>query len=161
MKPSWFGLCLFFACAAGHAAQPVLSPQGYGAVTFGMPLSAAEKRLGKARDLSTESDACYYVEFAQYPDLRFMIEKGMVERAEAEVSLANSAGVRLGATVEQIKRRYPHARIRPHKYDEAGQYVILPTRDGRAALLFEASGGVTSRIRAGREPAVEYVEGCL
>jgi hypothetical protein len=139
----------------------VLSPQGYGAVVFGKPLAAAEKRLGRAHALEARNAECYYVSFARYPKVYFMVENGIVTRAEADVPLENSAGIQLGMTVDQIRQRYSRARIEPHHYDDTGHYVILPTRDGRAALLFEASGGVTNSIRAGREPAVEYVEGCL
>jgi hypothetical protein len=160
MKPPVLCLCLLLASHAVQAAQPVLSPQGYGVVAFGNPLAAAEKRIGKAQSLEARNRSCYYVGFARYPHVRFMVENGIVTRAEADVPLANSAGIQLGTTVDQIKRRHPRARIRPHKYDDGGHYVILPSPDGRAALVFEASGGFTNSVRAGRQPAVEYVEGC-
>jgi hypothetical protein len=59
-----------------------------------------------------------------------------------------------------VKKRFPHVRIDPHKYDEEGHYLVLLTPDGKAALLFEEGGGMVTDVRAGLEPSVEYVEGC-
>lgn len=161
MTPWHLCLCLLGCVAAQAGAQPVLSPHGYGQVIFGAPLAAAESRIGKARAPGYAFPGCAYVRFAQYPGVRFMVEDGIVTRADADGALANSSGIGLGTTLDRIRQKHPQARIEPHKYDADGHYVILPSADGHAALVFETSGGVVTTFRGGLEPSVEYVEGCL
>jgi hypothetical protein len=48
----------------------------------------------------------------------------------------------------------------PHKYEPQSHYLVLPSTDGMSALVFEESGGLITKVRAGVEPSVEYVEGC-
>ncbi|MGQ0538137.1 MAG: hypothetical protein ACT4R6_04255 [Gemmatimonadaceae bacterium] len=50
----------------------------------------------------------------------------------------------------------------PHKYTgPTGHYVIVQTTgDTLHRLIFETDGSRVVRFRAGRSPAVDYVEGC-
>ena len=90
-----------------------------------------------------------------------MVEDGVVTRADAEIGIKNSAGVEIGMTISQVKSLHPNIRIKQHKYDEKGHYLVLPTEDNRAAILFEEGHGKITNFRAGLQPSVEYVEGCL
>ncbi len=47
----------------------------------------------------------------------------------------------------------PQIKIMPHKYEPDSRYLILTTTDGKSALVFEESGGVITKVRAGVEPA--------
>lgn len=148
-------------CYSSLRAQ-VLSPEGYGVVRFGMSLTLLEAKLGeKALPKNRESD-CSFVRFKKYPRIEFMIEDGIVTRADAGHRIKNSAGVTIGMSTERVKRMYPEVQIEPHQYDDTGHYLVLATPDKRAALLFEAANGkVTKFFRAGLQPAVSYVERCL
>jgi hypothetical protein len=52
--------------------------------------------------------------------------------------------------------------VEPHKYTgPVGHYLIVtPPGDSVHRIIFETDGKVVTRYRAGRRPAVEYVEGC-
>jgi hypothetical protein len=69
--------------------------------------------------------------------------------------------VSVGDMLGDVTAKYPVAQVVPHKYDPAGRYVIFKSADKKAALVLEESGGKVTKIRAGLEPSVEYVEGCL
>jgi hypothetical protein len=73
----------------------------------------------------------------------------------------NNIQIRFGTSMEEVKRRYPTVEVEPHKYDDTGHYLIFKSKDGKHAILFEVGGGKVTDTRAGVEPSVEYVEGCL
>lgn len=54
----------------------------------------------------------------------------------------------------------PEAIVAPHKYDPQGQTVVIRSPGRPRAVVLETGGGRIIRIRAGLQPAVEYVEGC-
>ena len=152
-------LCL--ANAPSFAAGGVLSPEGYGSVRFGMKIEDVEAALKQRATESYTKTGCDYAEFKKYPGLRFMIEDGVVTRADARKGVKNSAAVSEGMSLEAVRARFRTASIQPHKYDDDGHYVILSTEDGRSAIVLEESKGRVTAVRAGRKPSVEYVEGCL
>ncbi len=154
-------LLLFLASFWSLANAETLSPRGYGQVKFGAKLDAVEKQLKQVASPQKREFACDFVKFKKYPGLKFMVEEGVITRADAEKRIKNSAGVAVGARLSQVMRAHPNIRIEPHKYDENGHYLILSTTDGRSALVFEESNRKVTQVRAGIKPSVEYVEGCL
>ncbi|MEW6759586.1 MAG: hypothetical protein AB1437_02070 [Pseudomonadota bacterium] len=138
----------------------VLSAEGIGAIRFGMKLADAELAAGKATLPEPFDPACSMVRFASLPELRFMVEKGVVTRADAEPGVENAAGVAVGDTLAQVRDKHPEAQVTTHKYDKNGHYVTFPSSDGRAAIILEESGGTVTKVRAGLQPAVAYVETC-
>ena len=142
-------------------AADVLSPQGYGAIRFGMNVKEAESALKQTTTEPYTNEGCDYVEFKKYPGLRFMAEDGILTRADTRRNIRNSAKVRVGMTMARVKALHPSVRIEPHKYDDEGHYLILDTHNGSAAIVLEEGKGRVTDIRAGLKPAVEYVEGCL
>lgn len=146
---------------AAPAARAVLSAEGFGPLRFGMSLNEAEQALGAKAVLPEGADpACSMVRFAPLPTLRFMVEQGRVTRADADAGVANALGVAVGDGLAALRARYPKAELTPHKYDADGQYLTFPSADGGAAIVLELSGGKVTRIRAGLQPAVGYVETC-
>jgi len=126
-----------------------------------MNIQSVERSL-KERALSSYSlTGCDYVDFKRYPGLRFMIEDGVVTRADAGKRIKNSAGVTEGMTLKKVRSLYPSVQIEPHQYDDDGFYYILKTKGGKAAIVMETGKDTVTDIRAGLEPSVEYVEGCL
>lgn len=148
------------APASTAAAPGMLRADGIGALRFGMTLAQAEEALGGKAELPTPFDpACSMVRFSALPGVRFMVENGVVTRADAEAGIASAVGA-IGEPLEQVRAAHPEAEISPHKYDTNGHYLSFPGADGRTAIIMEASGGKVSKMRAGLQPAVGYVETC-
>ena len=88
-----------------------------------------------------------------------MVENGVVTRADAEAGVASAVGA-IGEPLAQVRAAHPEAEISPHKYDTNGHYLSFPSADGRSAIILVASRGKVTRMRAGLQPAVGYVETC-
>jgi hypothetical protein len=144
-----------------YAQALVLSPLGYGEVRFGTKLSEVETKLKQLAEPRTRELGCDFVKFNRYPGIQFMVEEGVVTRADAESTIPNSVGVSVGMTLSAVKSLHPSVQIEPHKYDDEGHYLVLLTSDGRYAFVFEEGEGKVTDVRAGTRPSVEYVEGCL
>ena len=157
------------APAATVAAAPVtpdnapltLTSQGYGSVRFGQTLSDVEQALGEKAQSDGDGDpACTYVKFDKLAGAKFMVETGVITRAEADAGIPNELGVAVGDTVEQAKAKYPAVQVGPHKYVPEGNYLTFKNADSNNAIVMEAEGATITKIRSGIEPAVSYVEGC-
>lgn len=148
---------LLGVCAT--ASSQVLSPDGYGKVHFGQQLAQVERQLGQRASPRPSDPACSMVGFKRYPQVRFMVEQGVITRADAKTIVRNSAGVTSRMSTAEVLRRQPTMQSQPHKYDEHGQYLVLAKGEDKA-LIFEAAKGKLQRVRAGIKPAVEYVETC-
>jgi hypothetical protein len=147
------------ACTA-DADLPLLTSHRYGAIDFGVSLADTEAKLLQTAEPEIDNEDCSYITFAMYPDIRFMVEKGIVTRADAGETIANSTGFSIGANSADLKEANPELRVVPHKYEPASNYLILPSFDSKSALVFEESNGLITQVRGGIEPSVEYVEGC-
>ncbi|PTU32272.1 hypothetical protein [Stenotrophobium rhamnosiphilum] len=154
-------LLLCIACiSCTEVAESGLTAQSYGRIQFGQPLATAEKILDEKIVMAANSDpACHYVSFAAYPNVRFMVENGVVTRGELQAG--QSLGVGIADSLESAKAKHPDVYIQPHKYDPNGHYLILKSSDAKFAVVMEEAGGKITKIRGGIEPSVEYVEGCL
>ncbi len=151
------------ACGVTQDAKPVLNATAFGQIAFGDRLEDVEKRLGEKAPLMRAADEsqCRQIEFNTYPGLVFMIEEGRVTRAETSKPLPTSIGFTVGAATDEIKRKRPDVVVEPHKYEPAGHYLTLKSKDGKTALLMEAANGTVTHVRGGLFPSVQYVEGCL
>ena len=143
-------------------AAPVLSFDGFGPARFGARLADIEQQLGaKAEQLGENDPACSSVRFKSLPGARLMVENGVVTRADADAGTANGLGLKVGDTLAKAKEAHPELDIGPHKYLPAGHYLTAKSPDGRAAIVMEEDGKAITKIRAGLQPAVSYVEVCL
>jgi hypothetical protein len=158
-----FIISFLLAATTSLAAESlILSDKSYGLVTFGGKLKAIEKKVGEKAKGETGDKGCDFVTFKKYPEIKFMVEDGIVTRADAlSPQIQNKLQIRIGTSLEEVKRRYPAVEIKPHKYDDTGHYLLFKSKDGKRAILFEEGGGKVTDTRAGIEPSVEYVEGCL
>jgi hypothetical protein len=142
--------------------RTVLTDQSYGVVRFGSKLLEVEKKLAEKAKGHTGDQGCDFVTFKKYPGVKFMVEKGVVTRADVtDSSIPNSLGIKNGTTLDEVKRIYPKVIVEPHQYDPTGHYLIFKSKDGKRAIVFEEGDGKITDVRAGMEPSVEYVEGCL
>jgi hypothetical protein len=91
-----------------------------------------------------------------------IVEGGVARVAVDRAGVATASGARVGDTEERVASLYPgRVRVTPHKYEEGGHYLTVNAADDSSfAIVFETSKGRVTRYRAGRRPAVEYVEGC-
>jgi hypothetical protein len=141
---------------------PTLSWDGYGPIRFGMTVDQAVATAGPRDESGRELDpSCDYIQFASLPGIRFMVEKGVITRGDAGPTTPNAFNISVGARLEAVKAAHPEARITPHKYDPTGHYLLFAAPGGAAGIVMEEKDGAIVRIRAGLEPAVEYVESCL
>jgi hypothetical protein len=157
---------LIAALGTAQAAlpAPLLTFAGYGRVEFGMTVAEASQALGataKADSAAPDSQACGYASFSAYPHARFMIEEGRITRAEVDSAARNALGLTVGMPLTEVRKRFPEVKVTPHKYDDAGHYLIFASRSGKSEIVAEESSGLITVIRGGLLPAVEYVEGCL
>ena len=92
-----------------------------------------------------------------------MFEGGHFVRVEtSSPSYSTPMGIHVGDSEAAARKAYKGiARVEPHKYAPEGIYLIIPTTDGKRALVIEIDKGRVMEIRGGSRPAVEYVEGCL
>lgn len=142
--------------------RTVLTDQSFGIVRFGSKLVEVEKKLGEKAKGQTGDQGCDFVIFKKYPGVKFMVEKGILTRADVtNSSIPNALGIKIGTTLNEVKWRYPKVIVEPHQYDPTGHYLIFKSKDGKRAIVFEEGDGKITDVRAGVEPSVEYVEGCL
>lgn len=152
---------IFFLPALSMAQVEMLTPFGYGEIRFGQPIEIAEARMHETAFPLRRELACDFVRFKKYPNIRWMVEDGIITRADVMGNIKNSASVSLGMPVSKVKALHPHVRIEAYQYDEQGHYLVLDSPDGGSAILLEESNGKVTNIRVKKKPLVEYVEGCL
>lgn len=139
----------------------VLSWDGYGPVHFGMQLAQAEAVAGTRANAERELDpGCDYTEFTSLPNVRFMVENGVITRGEAEAGVPNSRDIMIGDSLVSVTQAHTDAEVQPHKYDTSGHYILFRAPAGDRAIVVETADDIVMLIRAGLEPAVEYVESC-
>lgn len=90
-----------------------------------------------------------------------MVEDGIVTGADALANQRNTAAISVGTRLSDAQRRSRSGRLEPHNYDEKGHYFIVDAPGNKATLVFEESDGRITDVRAGLQPSVEDVEGCI
>ena len=152
------------APAAPGATDSAVTEHGLGPLRAGMTVADASKALGGALVVPAETAAgCDYATWRGGPrGVHVMIDDGRIARVEIDsVGIATAAGARVGDTEERIRSLYPgRVIVTPHKYEDGHYLTVNAVDDSSFAIVFETSKGRVTRYRAGRRPAVEYVEGC-
>jgi hypothetical protein len=147
---------------SGCAKGPILSDMSYGIVTFGDNLVEVKRKLGEPLGNDVGEFDCHYTTLDIYPHIKFMVEHGIITRADiVSAETNNSLGVKKGDQLTEIRGRFPAAQLRLHKYEPTGHYLIFKSTDEKRAIVLEANDGRVTKIRGGLEPSVEYVEGWL
>jgi hypothetical protein len=147
----------------------VLSVNGMGPIRVGMRLREAEQSL-RAR-LTATGDApngrCYYVAMENGPPgVAFMVVKGVIARVDVESPATNptKAGARIGSSEADIYRLYPgRIEATPSEYSPGGQYLRWKPEAAKFkkyGIVFETDGQQVIKMRSGRLPELNYVEGC-
>lgn len=136
-----------------------------GPVRFGMTAGEASAAIGAPPGNTAPSDsACTYWLPAGAPaGLRFMLENGIVVRADVDSAGITTIGdLGVGSPVESVVVVLgPSLQVSPHKYQwEVGWRYLTFSDDTTHRLVFEVDSHVVRTWRAGLVPAVDYVEGC-
>jgi hypothetical protein len=163
MNRIFLSLALLSCIGQANASGPVLSATAYGRITFGERLERIERTLRETAPPITDPDEnqCRQIEFRAYPGVIFMVEAGVVTRAESSKAVRTSLGMTVGASITDLQKKYPSIVVEPHQYEPDGHYLTFATRDSKAAIVMEETDGKVTSIRGGLNPSVKYVEGCL
>jgi hypothetical protein len=171
--PGKLAVVLFSAAAAGCSPQasapsagPTVNNAGFAGVRFGMKVAEAETALGhKLKSLGEGEGNCSYVEpVGAYPGLAFMVIDGVIARLDVQdtKNIVTDTGAKLGDAEQHVLDLYKgRTKVEPHHYTgPEGHYVEVLGADGKVQIVFETDKGVVVSYRAGRQPEVEWVEGC-
>ncbi|HET9012461.1 MAG TPA: hypothetical protein VFN38_11640, partial [Gemmatimonadaceae bacterium] len=161
--------------AATRTAAPaawVVRPDSFGRLPLGVPLAQAVAALADSIPVDFGTfDSCGQVTPAPLPrGTSLMILRDSVgapvrvERVDvAATGIPTAEGAMVGDSEERVLALYGvRARVEPHKYTgPEGHYLVVTSPgDTLHRIVFETDGLRVLRYRAGRRPAVEYVEGC-
>jgi hypothetical protein len=150
--------------ARGQAAgEWEVTTAGIGNIRAGMSLDELKVVTHNGIDIPGKLDECAYIRPKNAPKgVALMVEKGVVSRVDVtEGSVATTKGAKIGDTEDRIQSLYPgQVRVMPHKYTAGHYLVVTPGGGEEYRIVFETDGKKVLRYRSGREPAVEYVEGC-
>lgn len=142
-------------------------------MTLGMSLVEAERLLGVRleKDNYNDHEGCrYYTSVEGYRGLAFMTSLGKVVRVDVDesedpkkpVPIATEEGAKIGDTEARVLALYKgRIKVSPHFYGGLpSHYFRVYDGIGKVRLIFETDGKAVTSYRAGREPEIEYVEGC-
>lgn len=154
--------------AATHATTPswVLDASSLGTFRTGITLGEFNSQLGETLVPAYEiSTTCDHVDPAGFPDgVIVMIENDSVARFDVDnPAIRTRQGAGVGDLETDVLRRYGSSvTVSPHAYTGPdGHYLtVTPPGDTLHRIIFETDGQKVLHIRAGKRPAVEYIEGC-
>lgn len=144
----------------------------FGPLALGVPVAQAEAALGGSIVAGLpELDGCSEVRpRALPPGTSLMVHRDTagapvtVERVDVHTAgIRTREGVGVGDAEDSVLAVYRgRVQVQPHKYTgpEGHYLVVTHPRDTLFLIIFETDGRHVTRFRAGRRPAVEYVEGC-
>ncbi len=145
-----------------------LDIDGLGPIKIGMKVKDAEKASGiKIKIENDLGDAsCMYAHPAKgFDGLSFMISKGWIARIDIADKATNktAAGAHIGSTEAEIKQLYPKPMKITNEHYGDDYYLTVASADPKQKTLryvFVTENGKVTGFRSGREPEVEYTEGC-
>ena len=139
-------------------------PDGGGPRRVGITAREALAAAGAGGTDTNPDTACHFLDVAKMPKrLYVMVESGVVTRIDVrDTSVATAEGARLLSPQDSVLAMYAgRVQVKPHKYTRGWSYlVVTPPGDSLHRIVFEADGSRVTSFRVGREPSVEYVEGC-
>ncbi|MCA9644842.1 MAG: hypothetical protein KC492_29340 [Myxococcales bacterium] len=153
--------------SAETSLSPLVADFGrVGAARLGM--SQAEAATALSFELTTgyeipeDEKSCYvvYRKGDSRPKLLLMMSNDELVRYDVyEATIRTTAGIGVGSSESDVKAAYgENVQVKPHFYTD-GHYLVASGPDG-VKLLFETDGSKVTAFRSGREPHVNYVEGC-
>ncbi len=153
--------------ATVHATWAV-TDSGAGVLRIGMTRDQLALDLHASVPKHTRADSgCAYLAIPGIPaGMRTMWVAATLARIDVGAAkLTTDRGAKIGDKQKKIDTLY-RGRISamPAKYDPRGKYLIVrpaPPADSSRRIVFETDSSTkVTRFRVGREPEVEWVEGC-
>ena len=150
----------------------VVLPDSFGPVPLGVPIEVAAEALGSPITVDfSVSDGCAQTRAAMMPNgTSLMVIRDSagaaprVERVDVDsAGIKTREGAGVGDSEQQVLTLYEgRVRVEPHKYTgPVGHYLTVTSpRDSAFMIIFETDGSKVLTFRAGRRPAVQFVEGC-
>lgn len=153
--------------ATVHSAWAV-TDSGAGVLRIGMTRDQLALDLHAAVPKHTRADSgCAYLAIAGIPaGFRTMWVAATLARIDVgDKKLATDRGAKIGDKQSKIESLYRgRLSAMPAKYDPRGKYLVVrpvPPADSSRRIVFETDSNTkVTRYRVGREPEVEWVEGC-
>lgn len=143
-----------------------VTPRGVGPVETGWTLAQLNAALGEQLRPTYEiNPECDYLDPAALPDgIGLMVLQDTIVRIDVDTTgIPTAEGAAVGDTEARVLELYQgRVEVMPHKYTgPEGHYLVVRwPADTLHLLIFETDGAKVLHYRAGRRPAVEYVEGC-
>jgi hypothetical protein len=141
-----------------------------GPVRIGMTLEEAARAAGRKlveHYSAGEGNDCAYYQPEGTPDnVFFMVTEGRIARIDIESpNITTLSGAKIGDTEARIKTLYEgQMETQPHPYVPGGKSLIFVPEDPQERIyrvVFETdASGMVTRFRNGKQPEVEFTEGC-
>ena len=141
-------------------------PAGIGPLRVGMTVREASAVLAESLVVRyADIEGCDHIRPDTLPlGVSVMVLSDSIARIEVDTgTVATEEGARIGDSEARILELYgDRVRVEPHHYTgPEGHYLIVETPgDTVHRIVFETDGRHVTLYRAGRRPAVDYVEGC-
>jgi hypothetical protein len=160
-------LSLFTVMTVGTTAADeawLVRAGGAGRIRIGMTLAQLNAALGEkfVAPVGQDQVDCFYLTMSKPPKLRLMMLEGRLGRIDVrEAGVKTVSGIQVGDTEAQARKVYgARLKVEPRKYVEDGHYLTVKSNDGRRGIRFQTSGGKITSYYAGRDQAIQLVEGC-
>ena len=157
-----------FVTSRANSNQWTVDFDGYGPVKIGMRIDKAERLLGVKLKIDNylEDDTCRYFNIQNGPSISFMTDHRVIVRMDVfakQSGPATDRGAKVGDSEASVLAKYAgRIKVGPHHYTgPEGHYLRVYDAKGKVRVIFETDGKKVTGYRVGRDPAVEYVEGCL
>lgn len=142
-----------------------LTPHGLGPVLIGMPLSDIAATIGASPDIDPVERDCAFLRAPGAPaGVAFMVVAGQIARVDVtDGAVRTVEGAGIDTKESELRTLYAgHLAEQPHKYTDGRYLIVTPAGPDSAThrIIFETDGSVVTRLRGGRLPEVEWVEGC-
>lgn len=153
-------------------SQWAVRPDSFGVVPLGVPFGQASAALDHSISIPVADDnSCHMVRSPSMPrgtSLMALREAAgqpvRIERVDVDsAGVLTAEGVGVGDSEASVMERYrDRVQVMPHKYTgPTGHYLVVASRsDTSFRMVFETDGQHVTKYRAGRRPAVDFVERC-
>lgn len=141
----------------------VVTYQGIGEVRTGMTVDQVNTALKDDLGIPAMRSDCEYMSPRNEPKgVSFLFENGtlsVIDVKSGTVKTVEGAGI--GDTETTVDSLYRGQVVtQPAKYTSGHRLIVTPKTGGDHRIVFETDGMKVTQFSSGREPAVEYVEGC-
>lgn len=156
-----------------------LTAEGWGPLRIGMSQAEVTEAVGPQANpdlvAGAEPDVCQQYKPSETPEgVYVMIERDKLTRISLirDADILTDAGLKLGATTDEVRAAYTTTEVTPHKYQESPAVYLdawmnvasgdqaIDNPEARGIRYVVNTDGVVESIHAGGS-SIRYVEGCL